>query len=90
MSRQFAVGVALTIISAFGFGSGALFAKPVYALGVDWFTLMTWRFTFGAALSWAWVAATPLGRTAARSLNQRAIVVALALGVLYTGNSSTY
>ena len=90
MSRQFAVGVALTIISAFGFGSGALFAKPVYALGVDWFTLMTWRFTFGAALSWAWVAATPLGRTAARSLDQRAIVVTLALGVLYTGNSSTY
>lgn len=90
MQRTFAVGIGLTVVSAFGFGSGALFAKPVYATGVDWFTLMTWRFTFGAALSWAWVAATPRGRGAAGALDRRAIVVALALGVLYTGNSSTY
>ena len=90
MPRPFALGVALTVISAFAFGSGALFAKPVYAAGVDWLTLMTWRFTFGAALSWAWVMATSRGRGAARALDRRAIVVALALGVLYTGNSSTY
>jgi drug/metabolite transporter (DMT)-like permease len=84
------VGIGLTVISAFGFGSGALFAKPVYATGVDWFTLMTWRFTVGAALSWAWVASSPRGRAAVRALDRRAIAVAIALGVLYTGNSSTY
>ena len=85
-----AVGVGLTVISAFAFGSGALFAKPVYATGVDWFTLMTWRFTIGAALSWAWVMATASGRGAIGTLDRRAIAVAIALGVLYTGNSSTY
>jgi len=90
VTRTFAVGITLTVISAFGFGSGALFAKPVYSTGVDWLTLMTWRFTFGALLSWGWVAATPRGRGAARALDRRAMLVALALGVLYTGNSSTY
>ncbi|MBI3745619.1 MAG: DMT family transporter [Chloroflexi bacterium] len=90
MARPVAVGVALTVISAFAFGSGALFAKPVYGAGVDWFTLMTWRFTFGAALSWVWVTTRPRRRGAARALDRRAILVAVALGVLYTGNSSTY
>jgi drug/metabolite transporter (DMT)-like permease len=85
-----AVGVVLTVISAFAFGSGALFAKPVYATGVDWLTLMTWRFTIGAVLSWAWVLATANGRGAIRALNRRAIAVSIALGILYTGNSSTY
>jgi drug/metabolite transporter (DMT)-like permease len=88
--RTFAIGIALTVISAFGFGSGALFAKPVYATGVDWFTLMTWRFTIGAGLSWAWVTATGRGRGAVGALDRRAVLVSIALGILYTGNSSTY
>ena len=90
MPRPLALGVALTVISAFAFGSGALFAKPVYATGVDWLTLMTWRFTIGAALSWAWVLATASGRGAIGTLDRRAVAVAVALGILYTGNSSTY
>lgn len=90
MPSRLVLGILLTIVSAFGFGSGALFAKPVYAAGVDWHTLMTWRFTLGAVLSWAWVAASPRGRGAVRSLDRRAVLVAIALGVLYTGNSSTY
>lgn len=90
MPSPFVVGILLTIVSAFGFGSGALFAKPVYAAGVDWHTLMTWRFTLGASLSWIWVAATPGGRAAVATLDRRAVYVAIALGVLYTGNSSTY
>jgi drug/metabolite transporter (DMT)-like permease len=36
------------------------------------------------------VLATPRGRSATRALDRRAIAVAVALGVLYTGNSSTY
>jgi drug/metabolite transporter (DMT)-like permease len=90
MPRPLAIGVALTVVSAFAFGSGALFAKPVYAQGVDWLTLMTWRFSIGAGLSWAWVLASRRGRGAVRSLDRRTIAVAIALGVMYTGNSSTY
>lgn len=90
MPSPLLAGILLTIVSAFGFGSGALFAKPVYAAGVDWHTLMTWRFTLGAGLSWAWVAASPGGRAAVGTLNRRAVYVAVALGILYTGNSSTY
>ena len=90
MPSRLVLGILLTVVSAFGFGSGALFAKPVYAAGVDWHTLMTWRFTLGAALSWAWVAASPRGRGAVGSLDRRAVLVAIGLGVLYTGNSSTY
>ena len=90
MPRPLALGVALTVTSAFAFGSGALFAKPVYSTGVDWLTLMTWRFSIGAGLSWAWVLAGRRGRGAVRSLDRRTILVAIALGVMYTGNSSTY
>jgi len=90
MPSRLVLGILLTVVSAFGFGSGALFAKPVYAAGVDWHTLMTWRFTLGAVLSWAWVVASPRGRGAVGSLDRRAVLVAIALGVLYTGNSSTY
>lgn len=90
MPRSLLVGVLLTIVSAFGFGSGALFAKPVYAAGVDWLTLMTWRFTFGAGLSLGLVLITPARRAALRRMDRRAVIVAVALGLIYTGNSSTY
>lgn len=90
MPSPLVLGILLTVVSAFAFGSGALFAKPVYAAGVDWHTLMTWRFTLGAGLSWAWVAFSPGGRAALMTLNRRSVYVAVALGLLYTGNSSTY
>jgi drug/metabolite transporter (DMT)-like permease len=90
MPRALLLGIALTIVSAFGFGSGALFAKPVYAAGVDWLTLMTWRFTIGAALSLGFVVATGRRRAALRAMDRRSVLVAGALGVLYTGNASTY
>lgn len=90
MPRNLVIGVLLTVVSAFAFGSGALFAKPVYGTGVDWLTLMTWRFTLGAALSLALVLTSAARRSALFRMNRRAIAVAVALGVLYTGNSSTY
>ncbi len=90
MPRPVAIGLALTVVSAFGFGSGALFAKPVYAAGVGWHVLMAWRFLIGGLLAWAWVVASPSARRGLRRMDRRAIVVAIALGVLYTGNSSTY
>ena len=90
MPRAVVIGIALTIVSACAFGSGALFAKPVYAAGVGWHVLMAWRFGIGAALAWLWVLANPRARAGLRRMSGRAIAFALALGVLYTGNASTY
>jgi drug/metabolite transporter (DMT)-like permease len=90
MDRARAIGVALVIVSACSFGSGALFGKPVYETGIGWLTLLAWRFLFGAALSWALLAVSAQHRAGLRSMDRRAVVVALALGVLYVGNSSTY
>lgn len=90
MRSTFAVGIALTIVSALSFGSGALFAKPVYEEGIGWHVLMAWRFLVGAGLAWAWLLATPRLRVAFRGMRRRDVGVAVALGVLYTGNSATY
>ena len=56
MPRAAAVGIGLTVVSAFAFGSGPLFAKPVYETGLGWHVLMAWRFVIGAGLAWLWVA----------------------------------
>jgi drug/metabolite transporter (DMT)-like permease len=90
MPRGLALGVALTVVSAFGFGSGSLFAQPVYAADVDWHVLMAWRFLIGASLSWLWIAFRPGARAALRRMDRRAVAVSIGLGVLYTGNSATY
>ena len=90
MERTRVVGIVLILVSAFAFGSGPLFAKPVYAAGVDWHVLSAWRFGLGALLAWAWLLASGDRRSALRSLRRRTVIVALALGVLYTGNSATY
>lgn len=78
------------MISACAFGSGALFAKPVYAAGVGWHVLMAWRFGVGAVLAWLWVLANPGTRAGLRRMPRRAVLAALGLGVWYTSNSSTY
>jgi drug/metabolite transporter (DMT)-like permease len=90
MPRAVAIGIVLTIVSAFSFGSGALFAKPVYAEGVGWHVLMAWRFLVGASLAWAWLATHPHLRAALRRLRRRDVAISVGLGVLYTGNSATY
>ncbi len=85
-----ALGILLVLVSACGFGSGALFAKPVYAIGLDWLTLLYWRFLIAAAVSWAWLLLLPANRRALGRLSRRRVAVLLALGVLYVGNSGTY
>jgi drug/metabolite transporter (DMT)-like permease len=90
MPSQVVLGIVLTVISAFAFGSGALFAKPVYGAGVGWHELMAWRFLIGAAVAWLWIALYPRARAGLRRLDRRAVLVSIALGVLYTGNSATY
>ncbi len=88
--RDHAVGVGLVVISACAFGSGALFAKPIYAAGLDWLTLLAWRFLIAAVASWIWLLAFAADRAALRRLSRRRLVVLAALGVLYVGNSGTY
>src|SRR3954470_10295232 len=90
MPRATLVGIGLTIVSAFAFGSGALFAKPVYAEGVGWHPLMAWRFLVGATLAWGWLLLNPGARAGLLRMRRRDIAVAIALGVMYTGNSGTY
>jgi drug/metabolite transporter (DMT)-like permease len=90
MPSQVLLGIVLTVISAFAFGSGALFAKPVYGAGVGWQEFMAWRFLIGAVAAWLWIAAYPPARAGLRAMNRRAVLVAIALGVLYTGNAGTY
>ena len=90
MPRATFVGIALTVVSAFAFGSGALFAKPVYADGVGWHVLMAWRFLVGATLAWGWLLVNARARARLLRMRRRDIGVAIGLGVLYTGNSGTY
>src|SRR3954451_8072986 len=83
-------GVALVVVSAFAFGSGGLFARPVYATGVDWLTLMAWRFGIAGVLAWVVVLARPSSRAAIRSMRRPAVLGAVGLGLFYLSNTATY
>ncbi|MEX2182809.1 MAG: DMT family transporter [Chloroflexota bacterium] len=90
MDGRRATGIGLVVVSAAGFGSGSLLAAPAYDTGIDWLTLLGWRFLIGAALGWAWVAISASRRAAARRMLRRQVVIALALGAMFTGNAGTY
>ena len=92
MDRRRATGIALVLVSAAAFGSGSLFAQPVYAAGVDWMVLSAWRFLFGAALTWGFLLLARERRDGLRLLlhDRRGTLAAIGLGVLYVGNSGTY
>jgi drug/metabolite transporter (DMT)-like permease len=90
MDRRRIEGIVLVAVSACAFGSGGLFAAPVYATGVDWMTLLAWRFVFGAAVLWAWVLLSAGRRGLLLTVTRREALVTLGLGVLYVGNSGTY
>ncbi|MBA2372704.1 MAG: DMT family transporter [Chloroflexi bacterium] len=90
MDRRRALGIALIVTSAAGFGSAAVLAAPVYATGVDWLELVLWRFLIGSLLAWTWILVSARRRAAVRRLSRRQIAAAIALGTLYTGNAGTY
>jgi drug/metabolite transporter (DMT)-like permease len=90
VDRRRAVGLALIIISAAGFGSGTVLSKPIYATGLDWLQLLAWRFTIGAALAWLWILISPTRRASIRRIGRRQAIAAALLGVWYTGNAGTY
>lgn len=90
LDRRRAAGILLVVVSAASFGSGGLFAKGVYAAGMDWLGLLAWRFMIGAGLSWLWLLLLPANRAALRRLAPRRAIVLVALGAFFVLNSSTY
>ncbi len=90
MDRQRALGIGLVLSAGASFASGSIFATLSYAKGVDWLTLLVWRFVIGASLAWLWVAASPSRRASVRGLSRRQVLVTLGLGAIYTGNAGTY
>lgn len=84
------MGVALVVISAISFGSGGLFARPAYAAGIDWLTLMAWRFLLAGGLAWAVLLASPSARRALVAMPRRPLLAAVGLGVYYISNTATY
>jgi drug/metabolite transporter (DMT)-like permease len=90
MDRRRLEGIVLVVVSACAFGSGGLFAGPVYAAGVDWMTLLAWRFVFGEIVLWGWVLLSVERRRTLRSVRRREVLVALGLGVVYVGNTGAY
>jgi len=90
VDRRRALGILLVAVSAAAFGSGTIISKPVYAAGLDWLQLLSWRFAIGAALAWIWVSVSPRRRAALRRLGARSGLVAVGLGVWYSGNAGTY
>lgn len=90
MDGRRALGIGLVLVSSAGYGSGSVLAAPIYATGVDWLTLVGWRFLVGAALGWLWVLGSARRRASARRMTRRQLAVALALGAMFTGNAGTY
>ncbi len=90
MDRRRIEGLVLVIVSACAFGSGGLFAGPVYAAGVDWMTLLAWRFTFGEVILLTWLLLSAERRRMLRSLGRREVLLILGLGLFYVGNTGTY
>lgn len=90
MDRVRLVGIVFVLLSAISYGSGGLFAQPVYAAGVDWLTLMAWRFGIAGALAWGMVFLQPGARRALRTVKRRTVLISLGLGLLFIGNTATY
>ncbi|MEP6640260.1 MAG: DMT family transporter [Chloroflexota bacterium] len=90
MDRRRALGIGLVLIAGASFASGSIFATLSYDKGIDWLTLLGWRFVIGASLAWLWVAISPSRRSSVRRLSRRQLLVTLALGAIYTGNAGTY
>ena len=82
--------ILLVAVSAFGYGSGPLFAKWIYPTGFDWLDLLAWRHFLAALILSLFVLALPAGRAALRSLSLRRGLTALAIGALFVANASTY
>ncbi len=85
-----ALGIILVLVSAAGFGSGALFVQPLYDAGMVPLTVMFWRFGIAALFGWGFLLLSSGRRRSLRSLPRRRVAVLLLLGALYVGNSYAF
>lgn len=90
MDRRRSLGIGLVLVAGGSFASGSIFATLSYREGLDWLTLLWWRFLIGAGMAWLWVALSPSRRASVRALSGRQLAITLALGAVYTGNAGTY
>ena len=84
------LGIVLVLISAAGFGSGALFVQPLYDAGMEPLAVLFWRFCTAALFSWGFLLMVGRSRASLRALPLRRIGVLLLLGALFVGNSYAY
>ena len=90
VNRTRLVGIGLVVISAISFGSGGLFARPAYAAGIDWLTLMAWRFLLAGGLAWLVLLVSPSRRRGLRTMPRRMLLASIGLGIYYLSNTATY
>ena len=90
VNRTRLVGIGLVVISAISFGSGGLFARPAYAAGIDWLTLMAWRFLLAGGLAWLVLLVSPSRRRGLRAMPRRMLLTSIGLGIYYLSNTATY
>jgi drug/metabolite transporter (DMT)-like permease len=84
------LGILLVLVSAAGFGSGALFVQPLYDAGMEPLAVLFWRFSSAALLAWGFLLVASRRRRSLWALPRRRVVVLLLLGTLYVGNSYAF
>jgi|GEM_PF-110689 len=85
-----ALGIALVLVSAAGFGSGALLVQPLYDADMEPLAVLFWRFATAALFSWGYLLLSGRRRASLRALSRRRVAVLLFLGALYVGNSYAF
>ena len=60
MDRRRALGIGLVVVAGRELRIGIDLRDAELREGLDWLTLLGWRFLIGAGLAWAWVAAVAL------------------------------
>lgn len=84
------VGVGLALAAAAGFASGPIWAVQAYESGLDWLSVLMWRFVIASVVTWAIVLLTPADRRQLRGLERRELVLLAGLGMMYIANAATY
>jgi len=79
-------GVALILLSAACFGSGALLANAAFDAGMAPLPVLFWRFLGAAVTAWLFTLVSPAGRASLAGLQPRRAGTLLFLGTVYVGN----
>jgi drug/metabolite transporter (DMT)-like permease len=82
------LGAGLVAVSAVAYGSGPLFARSVYATGVDWLGTLAWRFVLAAIAMWIWLWASRTRRAAARRVPRARVAQLFVVGGLFACSSA--